>query len=75
MDAVLGHKPSTCPSFIVDTSADIEDRREVNNSTLFTQHLVETDSTDTTEQPVSTPWSNADDQPPSSSKKSKKKAY
>ena len=40
MDAVLGHKPFTCPSFVIDTSADIEDRQEVNNTTLFTQQLV-----------------------------------
>lgn len=73
MDAVLGHKPSTCPSFVVDTSADIEGRREEDNDTLFTQPLVETESTDTSEQPVSTPSSNAEDRPPSPSKKNKKK--
>jgi len=61
MDGVLGHKPSTCPSFVVDTSADIEDRREDKDNTLFTQQLVETDSTDTSEQPVSTPSSDTED--------------
>jgi len=60
MDAVLGHKPSTCPSFVVDTSADIEDRQD-NNNISFSQQLVETDSIDTSEQPVSTPSSNTED--------------
>lgn len=53
MDAVLGHKPATSPSFVVDTSADIEDRhgyeQDNNNDTLFTLQLVDTDATDGTD--------------------------
>jgi len=64
MDAVLGHKPATCPSFVVDTLADRDENN--NDDTLFTQELVETDSTDTSEH-------NTEEQPVSPCKKSKKK--
>jgi len=48
MDAVLEHNPSTSPSFVIDASADIEDRwEEDNDNTFFTQQLVDTDGTDT----------------------------
>ena len=67
MDAVMGHKPATCPSFVIDTLADD------NDDTLFTQQLVETDNTDTSEH-VSTP-SNTEEQLASPSKKSKKKKH
>ena len=33
MDAVLGHKPTTCPSFVVDTLADRDEND--NDDTLF----------------------------------------